>query len=227
MKPSDLSAQDRAYDYVKGRITQFVFKPNERLRAQDIAESLGLSRTPVREALGRLEQEGLVRKEGGWGYAVRSMTYEEVMNLYRVREVLEVEAAMEALPRLNRDALVKLAQILNDARKVLGRDDPWEFLGANRRFHNAIAELSGNSILLSMLRTISERIQIVGAVVVRHHPEREEEILKENQEILDALAKGDPTAVEATVRNHVRGARASLLMFLGESPNRLLVNIGG
>lgn len=217
MDPSDLSAQERAYAYIKGAITNFEFRPRFKLRAQDLAHKLKLSRTPVREALSRLEQEGLVHREGGWGYVVRPLTFSEVLDLYKVREVLEVEAAMEALLLVNPELLSRLEELLQECKTLLKKRRPWEFLGGSRRFHTAIANASGNKILLTMLEMISDRIQIVGALVIRSNPERARQILKENEAILAALRAGDARRLTAAVRNHVKGARDSAKQLLVES----------
>src|SRR3972149_3590005 len=93
------NSQEKAYRFIREGIFGSEFKPDERLRAQELALRLGLSRTPVREALGRLEQEGLVRRDGGWGYVVRTMSLKEAEDVYKVRRVLELEAALEAMPK--------------------------------------------------------------------------------------------------------------------------------
>lgn len=225
LDPSDLSAQERAYAYIKGAITSSEFSPNFKLRAQEIARKLRLSRTPVREALGRLEQEGLVRKEGGWGYAVRSLTLGEILDLYRVRQVLEIEAAMEALPKVERQFLALLESKLEEARAHLKKGRVWEFLSANRGFHAAIAQITGNMTLQSMLGMISDRMQIVGALVIRSAPGRAQEILRENEAILAAFRSSKARKVAAAVRGHVKGARNSAIRFLAGSRDNLSLQV--
>ena len=208
------SSQSRAYQHIKERIVSFEFKPGQRLKAQELAAELRLSRTPVREALGRLEQEGLVAKDSGWGYAVRAMTLAEVMDLYRVREVLEVEAALEAVSRLDDALLDLLAKTLAEAQRQAIRGRVGPFLSVTRRFHGTVALAADNGILQQMLSMISDRIQILGAMVLRENPQRADEILEENAAILRALRQREVRGIEAAVRAHVRRAKETVTDFI-------------
>src|SRR3546814_12316078 len=91
------------------------------LSTLQIASTLRLSRTPVREALNRLQQEGLVRRNGSWGYAVRAMELPELVGLYRVREVLEVEAALGAVDQLTDTDFAAMEKLLDRAARLLER----------------------------------------------------------------------------------------------------------
>lgn len=203
---SDVNSQERAYRFIKAAIKDYQLKPGQRIAAGAIAENLAISRTPVREALGRLEQERLVKRESGWGYAVVSLSLSDVMNIFRVREVLEVEAAKEAVANLSDPVLKMMDETLKRAGKLLKEGDVASFLQLARQFHNTISNLTGNSILQDMLSTISDRIQIIGAMLIDHYASRADEILDENQRILKALRSGDEEKIESAVRGHVRRA---------------------
>lgn len=221
---SDVSSQDRAYRYIRERIVGAEFKPNQKLRAQDIAGRLKTSRTPVREALGRLTQDGLVEKHDGWGYIVKPLTIGAILNLFRVREALEVEAIHEALPNVEKALLRKLAEHLASARKLLANRNWSEFLGESRRFHQAIATATGNPFLQAMLQSITARIQVVGGMLVEKYAGRADEILEENERILDALTQHDLEAAEAAVRAHIRRGRDSVMQHLGHEDMRVYVS---
>src|SRR5580765_5612350 len=92
--------QDRTYEFIKDAITSLRFPPGQHLGTEELSQLVNASRTPVREALGRLAQEGLVEREGGWGYVVRQVSVKDVLELYAVREALEVQAARELVPKL-------------------------------------------------------------------------------------------------------------------------------
>lgn len=208
------SSQDTAYSLVKERILNLSLRPGERVRAHEIAAELGMSRTPVREALSRLEQEGLMVRDSGWGYLVNSMTFSEVVSLFRVREILEAEAAKEALAKSNDDSIKKLSRRLDLSERNLRAGRLSEFQKANRSFHAALEQESGNVFLESMLSNISDRIRILGAMVLERHAVRGEQILEENRAILAALDKGDAEKLEEAVRTHVRRAGEHVLRCL-------------
>jgi DNA-binding GntR family transcriptional regulator len=204
-------SQERAYSFLKSAILDFDFKPNERLRAQEIATQLELSRTPVREALSRLEQEGFVVRAGGWGYVVKPITLKEALDVYSVRAALEVEAVKEAIPRLRDDYIVHLRMYLQKAEEKLQQKRLKEYRDNTRAFYRSIAKLTDNACLDHMLSLIDDRIRWLGAMITAQHYERPQESLKGNRKILEALEARDEVAAEAAVRAHVAGAKDSYM----------------
>lgn len=216
-------AQDRAYAHIKEEILSLRLAPSQRLGAMDFSESLGISRTPVREALSRLEQDGLVSRETGGGFFVRGMTLREIVDFYRVREILEVAAALEALPRLTPNVLEQLQNCLSRAAELLEPAKFSEFVLSNRDFHARILEASGNVALQTVMVPVSYRVRIVGAMLIKLHAPRQREVLEENTRILEALRAPDSARVEDAVRTHVRQAREYARDLLGSDPEKLVV----
>jgi DNA-binding GntR family transcriptional regulator len=217
------SVLDGAYDRVKKLIVDGAFKPGERVRALRLAKELGISRTPVKEALARLEQEGLVKREQGSGYIVRGLSVAEILNLYRVREVLEVEAARAALPNLTPQGRDTMHQILDRADELLDQKRYGDFLRANRKFHNMIAAFARNDVLEEILGNLDARFWSIGTVVVSRRPERAQEIRRENRAILDALISGNVRKTEEAVKAHVHGAAANVRAFIEQQMQNLFV----
>jgi DNA-binding GntR family transcriptional regulator len=214
------NSQDKAYTFIKKQIININIKPGHHLRAQEFAKKLKLSRTPVREALGRLEQEGLVIKNGGWGYLVRPITFKEISDLFNVRESLEVQAALEALPNLDKESLSAMEAVLRKASELLKNEQFEEFRATNRRFHLLIAAATGNDLLHRLLLMIDDRIRVVGALHLNRRKERAKEILAENMAILGALRQQDPIRLRAVVLAHIRNSRAGLAPLEMTSPVR-------
>ena len=209
-----VTAQERAYTYLRDRILNLEFKPNAALRTQAIAAATELSRTPVREALVRLEQAGLVVREGGWGYRVRPISFKEAMDVYKVREALEVEAVTEALPLLEATSFAHLRACLKTAEEKLRQRRAKEFRENTRRFHRSIALATGNSFLISMLLTIEDRIHLLGAMMAKHHGDHPQQSLAENYALLKALESRDGAAAVAAVRKHVSSAREVITRYV-------------
>lgn len=209
------SAQDLAYSSIKNRILSCELEPGQRLVAAELAMEVGVSRTPVREALSRLEQEAMVVRDSGWGYVVKTMDLKDVMDLYRVREILEVEAAIEAISYVDDVHIAMLRDMLKRAELTMNSGPYSGFLGLIRAFTSLIAEMTTNKFLQDMISRITDRVQIVGALMVRHNLSRAQEILEESTRILDALAAKDQVAVEKAMRIHIhngREAAARLIM---------------
>ncbi len=206
-------AINRAYATIRENILSLRYKPKQPLRAQELSEELELSRTPVREALGRLEQEGLVVRDSGWGYVVRDYTLTQAMNLYKVREALEVEAITEAMGKVDDAIVALLTGLLDRAEQSLKRNHVDDFLASCRRFHELIAHTTGNSILEDMIETISGQVRLVSALVFRERSARPADVLKENKKILQAIKKRDLKAAVAAVRHHIRRAGENLFAY--------------
>jgi len=210
-------AQERAYAYIKEAITAVRFRPGQRLRTEEIAQALSASRTPVREALSRLAQEGLVEREGGWGYVVKHMSVKDVLDLFSVREALELAAARQVVGQLD-DGVIDELVSMNARAEAYFRTGQYEnFLRQNRQFHDAIAGATGNRLLHQMLSTIHDRVRQVGALTVTMHKPRLKELLEENRRILATLRKKDGPALERAVRSHIRRGREHVLRMITDS----------
>jgi DNA-binding GntR family transcriptional regulator len=210
--------QNSTYAFLKEAIITLRFRPGQRLRSAEIAQMVKASRTPVREALSRLEQEGLVRRDGGWGYVVNEVSVEDVLEIWAVRESLEVQAATEALQRMRPGDLDELSSLNARAEALYTEHRFVEFLDQNRSFHIALARMSGNNLLQQMLGMIHDRVRMVGNLLVRLHEPRAHELLLENRKIMAALRAGDRQAVVDAIHSHLQLGRehVSRLLHAGE-----------
>jgi DNA-binding GntR family transcriptional regulator len=222
-KPRSRSVPDEVYDSLKKSIVDGLYRPGQRLRALRLAQELKISRTPVKEALVRLEQEGLLRREQGAGFVVRGLSVSEILNLYRVREVLELEAAREAYPNLTSAALDAMREALDYADQLLEQKLYADFLRANRKFHDLITAQSRNSVLQEVLANLGSRFWSIGTIVVSRHPQRVHDIRRENRAILEALIGGDLKTIEKAVKAHVRGAASAVRLFIERETQHLFI----
>ena len=213
------NAQERAYSYLKEQIVNLQLPPGRKLRAQEFAGILKLSRTPIREALGRLAQERLVHRDSGWGYTVVPMTFKEILDLFKIRESLEILAALEALPNLAAENLNLLKSILDKSERLLKAGRHAEFRAASRKFHMTISALARVPLLHHILLGINDRIRLVAAMQVDVRHQRAAEILAENRRIWRALPRKGPRQVRAAVLAHIHNARNGLLKRVGVAPS--------
>jgi len=219
--PSEPSAQERCYAHLKETILRMEVPPGARIAALEVAARLGVSRTPIREALGQLDKEGLVARDPAGGYLVRQMSVKEIDDTYRVREYLEIEAVLEAMPHLDEADFARLAAILDaaDART----DDVIEFLVAGREFYEEIIAATGNDVLRRVLAPIRDRVRMIGAMLFRAYAPRIQQVSAENREILRALMARDAGAAEAAVGAHVRNSREHIQALLTRAHGNMLV----
>jgi DNA-binding GntR family transcriptional regulator len=193
-----LRAEDRLRDaIVTGRL-----QPNERLIESDLAISLGVSRTLVRTALARLEQEGLVEHERHRGARVRLVQQSEAVEILEARSVLEGLAVRFAAQRATPEDVEELEQIVEEMRQRREADDLLGVSEGNAKLHRRLLEIGGHataSRLIASLNTQIVRFQYRTILL----PGRSERSLGEHIVIIQAVAAGDPDAAEAAMRTHL------------------------
>ncbi|MXQ10676.1 GntR family transcriptional regulator [Microvirga makkahensis] len=190
-----------------------VYRPGDRLREEDVAQRLQVSRTPVREALGRLLAKGLVEPAGGRGLVVRSLGTAEVLELYAMREILEGAAARLAAQHASRseiDALVDLESAF-EARS----SDPLEMARLNRAFHEMIFRSARNRYLDSALQELQDGIALLGTTTFSIGG-RPSTAAEEHRALIDAIAAHDADQAESLARAHIREALRARLRLLQE-----------
>jgi DNA-binding GntR family transcriptional regulator len=204
------SAED-AYRAIRDQILRGERAGGEWLREGDLAASLGVSRTPVREALRRLDAEGLVRHERNRGVQVASWSLHDLDEIFGLRSVLEpwgsALAAASGLADL--DQLRELADAMDTAARG-PRPDLDEITRLNNQFHRAILTASGHGRLTQLVSSVVE-VPLVWRTFSHYSPEAMRRSLAHHHEIVDALAARDAAWAESVMRSHVRAARAALL----------------
>lgn len=192
---------DRIYDEVRTMATDYAFMPDERINEGALASTLGVSRTPLREALNRLVAEGFITFQTGRGFFNRSLRPETVLELYEVRQAIEGEALRRAIDRASDDGIAALRAFLIETEPAYSAGTSAKVLvELDEQFHMRLAELSRNSELVRMLRNVSERIRYVRWIVMT---ERQGRTHVEHMRILDTLAARDTNAAVDAMRDHI------------------------
>jgi len=155
--PVNLS--ERAYFRIKKMISDYRFSPGSRLNVEQLARDLGTSRTPIWEAVRRLEQEGLVKNIPNRGVFLVELTHEAAIELYTVREVLEGMAARLAVARITEKSLEKMETMLREQEKIVAEEDLVAYSKSDFDYHGCIYAACGNAILREMLESIKEKVR--------------------------------------------------------------------
>lgn len=197
--PSTVTACDR----VRHGILTGQLAAGERLVAQRLAADLGLSRTPVKEALASLEREGLVTRVENWGYSVRMISVRDAQDVFEARLVVETANSFRAASRATDRQLGAMAQGLQESLGQLERRRIMEFQKASRRVHEQIAEASGNRMLIQMFRQVNDLVMLVAITSLRSLPDRATAILAENQSIVEAIRARNPDLAAERTKRHI------------------------
>lgn len=188
-----------------------VYRPGDRLREEDVAARLGVSRTPVREALGRLAGKGLVEPAGGRGLVVRNLTTAEVLELYAMREFLEGAAASLAA-RHRADAEIDALSELQERLAAVDRPSV-ELARLNTLFHAAVVRAARNRYLRQALSELQDAIALLGPTTLSLE-RRAGEAHGEHEAIVAAIRLGDSRTAEEAARGHIRTALRARLKLL-------------
>jgi DNA-binding GntR family transcriptional regulator len=199
-----------AYHAIRGWILDGTLPAREELRESDLAEKIGVRRTPVRSALGLLQAEGLVTYESYRRYTVVALDAEELDKIFELRVELEGLAARKAAQRISADDLEALRQHATAMEEVVDRGGEGlslRFNDINTAFHVAIVRASGNERLGTML---SHLIDLPLALLSQYQPQLDRHLrrsCRHHREIIEALAAGNPAWAEAQMRAHLLSVR--------------------
>ncbi|GHO93535.1 GntR family transcriptional regulator [Reticulibacter mediterranei] len=183
------------------------------LDERTLAQELSVSRTPLREAIASLVEEGLVERRPYRGNFVRTFTAKQVNDLYRVRQTLEGLAIRLAVSNITEDDLERIRAILAEAQEALEHDDMAAYSLADQRFHETIALLSGNEILIESLNRLKRQIQIV-RIGANRDPQVVRRTALERPRILSALEARDADLATRLLEEHIDGVRRSVVALI-------------
>ena len=202
---------DSAYERLRSEIREGTLKPGTRLTETELAERLAISRTPVREAIRRLEAEGLVDHQPRTGAVVRSLDYPEIMELYEMRTVLEGTAARLAARAASPMELEELRSINADMGRVT--TSAAEMARLNRQFHLRLLDAARNRFLVKSMTSIENTMLILGPTSMGTE-DRAEQAVTEHDAVLAAMDARDGEAAEAAMRAHMERAQLARLRML-------------
>lgn len=189
-------------------------RPGDRIREEDVAESLGVSRTPVREALQQLQARRLVEMAPGRGTVVVELTTHQAIELYSMREVLEGAAARFAAQHAVPAELSIMQELLNEFTSSKG-GDPRRLASINQRLHQTIYEAARNRYMQEALSHLEDALSLLRGTTFELE-DRHDSADREHRAIVAAIASRDAEGAEAASRLHIREAqRARIRMLAG------------
>jgi DNA-binding GntR family transcriptional regulator len=202
------SLRDQVYDRLRAAILSGDLAPGAPIIEADIAATLGASRTPVREALRRLETEGLLEPRGQRGSVVRELHFDEVVCIFEIREALETLAARRASRRMGERDYAELERLIERMQKHV--DDPSEMERLDTAFHDYILAHADGHRLKRMLADLRSDIQ-PWRMIALATAERRRATLEEHVAMLAAMRSQDEGAVARATARHLENTRAAVL----------------
>lgn len=160
-QPDQTSYADHAYDQIRRMTVTFQLRPSERLNEGPLCKHVGVSRTPLREALNRLASEGFLRSVAGQGFFCRDLNPDEIYQLYQLRKVIEAGGVRLAVERASEEAIDELEAFITQTGPEAGNRTTDQLVELDETFHERLLSLSGNEEMLQVLKNVNAKIQFV------------------------------------------------------------------
>lgn len=203
------SLADQVYDRLENDIIQGTYPKGELITELKLVEQLGVSRTPIREALRRLEQERLI-EDAGKGSRVVGITSEDVMDIMDIRHTLEGLAAYHATLNMTEDGLKELAHIVDLQDFYFDKWDVERLRRADDDFHETICLLSGRTVIKDTLLPLHRKTRRYRRIAMEDR-ERAQKTLKEHRKIYEAIVAGDASLAMELSSRHIYNAKNHMM----------------
>lgn len=195
---------------IREAIINGTLKPRERLMEIQLAEELGVSRTPIREALRKLELEGFIVMVPRKGAYVADMTFKDIADVFEIRAALEGLAAGLAAERITDDELESMERMLVEKAEAIAEDNIEKVVEADTKFHDALYGASRNERLTTIISNLREQIQRFRTRSLSY-PGRSKRSLEEHRGILEAVQSRDIQAARQAAQDHIENAENSMI----------------
>ena len=209
MEHKTFSLAQQVFDRLENEILCGNYQRGEILTESILSENLGVSRTPIREALGRLEQEHLIESTGK-GIRVLGVTTEDLEDIYEIRVQIEPLAVQRAAERITEDELRELRETLEMQEFFLQKKDAERIKAMDSSFHEQLYRYCGSAVYYDVLMPLHTKVQKFRKASLQKGS-RAEQSVKEHRMIYEAVAARDLLLVGETVRLHIRNAKANIL----------------
>jgi DNA-binding GntR family transcriptional regulator len=203
---SNYSLTDEIADILRARILKGEYKVGEKIKETHIAEELRVSRTPIREALHKLEKEGLIEYKVNRGCYARGITIRDVNDIYAIRKVLENLTMEWAVSRISADEIQQLHDKCDEMKKYVDADDSEGVLKVNKEFHDIIYNATGSRFMGQILKSYKEYIEQT-QVVIFYEREYLQHILDEHLAILDRIEAHDIEGAKEAMDIHMQNSK--------------------
>jgi DNA-binding GntR family transcriptional regulator len=200
LKP--LPLRDRVYDSLRKELFQGTFSSGQRVTEQEIAESLGVSRTPVREALNLFRKQGVLEQSHGGAYVFSSPTVKQVEDIFEIRRVLEPLAAKKAVKNCSQSDIEKLEEIISSEKELLDEEDSSKTYLFNAEFRKIFFHMCGNEQLANSIDEFMGHILFLGILTLKNRSVREI-VIRGHSKIVEGLKNADENEMEEIILKYL------------------------
>ena len=207
--------RDVVSEALREAIVGGVLKPGERLMEIQLAEELGVSRTPVREAIRKLELEGFVIMMPRRGTYVADLSIKDINEVFEIRTALDVLAAGLAVERITEEELEQMERLLVEIGEYIEQGDLDKVVDIDSKFHDVLYRASRNDRLVGIISNLSEQFTRFRSISIAY-PGRIKNTLEEHSRLVEAIAQRNVEAAQQMAREHMENAEQTLLIDINE-----------
>ena len=206
----NISLTKQAYQILKERIMRLHLRPGELLMVQPLSKELGFSRTPVREALIRLESDGFVEEADGKKFRVSELTLKDIIEIHEIREMIELHAVRKVAHRRSAKLAGSLGRLVHSMELMMQQKNHVAFFQMDMAFHMKIISSCDNRTLEQLVAVLNEKIQRIRHLTTFVY-RRLEDTIGEHSAILEALEQGDPEQAARAMKYHLDQVREGVI----------------
>ena len=211
---------EKAYQIIKDAVIHRQFLPGVWVKQDDVSQALGMSRTPLRQALARLQSEGLIEARPRKGFRTVKFTSKELDSLFEAREVLETQFFIRSAKLVPREELEETLETLREyERKMkMSESDPklWDehlrgYLKVDRAFHDRLIEACGNEQWIYFYLNLRDKIDLIGYRTTSRIPGLYSQSFEEHNRIISAMQEGRHEEAKQAMKEHIRSVKGSIV----------------
>ncbi|WP_251033754.1 GntR family transcriptional regulator [Bacillus sp. ISL-75] len=206
-----VSTKDFVYFEIKKRIIESVLKPDQPINEENLAAELEISRTPIREALQRLEIEELIKRQPNGRLKVAPLTTQEANEIFTIRSLLEGLVTREATLKATPAEIQTLGHITQHIVEAAIKDNREDVVKFGSEYHSYLYEISGNKTALKMLYQLNDHISRYRRIAPTESNSRSKKAAQEHNELFEAIAKKDHEKAEILMREHIKNSQAAAI----------------
>lgn len=213
MEESQLTSKSDVYNVIRNMAISYDFKPGERINEVQLAKQLGVSRTPLREAMQKLVSEKLLRWERNKGFFCHMLNEKEVFNLFEFRKIIEEQAAYLTVKRASDEELLEVQKIAQEYSNISKDVSKETLISLDQEIHERLVALSGNQELLSTLKQINQRIYFIRWVNLANRPTDNH---TDHLDFIAALLERDSEKAVEIISQHIERRQEQIAGFIRE-----------
>lgn len=215
--PIDISSiNEKVYDFIKSRLLDLTYPPGERIDVRGLQAELGVSHTPIKDALFRLTGEGLVQVSPRRGTFATQVSERDIHEIYETRIIIETGAVEPAIARATDRDIDHLRSLFEATLEPTDRASYPEFISRDSRFHRAIVGFTGNRRLVATYERLNAHSQIIRYLYAPESQSRLPDTDQAHRAVMEAFARRDAEAAALALKSHLRSARDAIIGYRGQ-----------